>query len=144
MRKVLMPLVCLAALVFFVRAEQTPATMPASAPSSMPMNMEKHTLVMLVLADNPPTLDKQASAELQARHLAHIQKMGATGKVLVAGPFANRDDEKLRGLLVFSCSIDEARAMANQDPAVQTGRLKVVCMSWMTEKGYLAFPKSGQ
>jgi uncharacterized protein YciI len=102
--------------------------------------MTSHTLVLLVLADNPPKLDAAASAELQKQHLAHIQFMGNSGKVLVAGPFANRDDDTLRGALIFACDIDEARAMASADPAVKAGRLKVVCMKWWTDQDALAFP----
>jgi uncharacterized protein YciI len=102
--------------------------------------MTSHTLVLLVLTDNPPKLDAAASAELQKQHLAHIQFMASTGKVLVAGPFANRDDDSLRGMLIFSCDIDVARAMASADPAVKAGRLKVVCMKWWTDQDALAFP----
>lgn len=122
-------------------AQPGPSTQPAAPQPAAPMpNMTSHTLVLLVLADNPPKLDAAASAELQKQHLAHIQFMASTGKVLVAGPFANRDDDNLRGMLIFSCDIDEARAMASDDPAVKAGRLKVVCMKWWTDQDALAFP----
>lgn len=93
-----------------------------------------------MMSDNPPKLDEAAAADLQRRHLAHIATMAASGKVLVAGPFSQRDDERLRGALVFNCSIDEARALASEDPAVQAGRLKVVCMTWNTSKSAMVFP----
>jgi uncharacterized protein len=146
MRKFMLLVPCLVMLVVLVRAEQPTAatSQPASAPTSLPGSMEKHTLVLLVLSDNPPKLDKDAAAALQKKHLAHIEAMSRTGKVLVAGPFADRDDERLRGQLIFNCGIDEARAMASEDPAVVAGRLKVVCMSWVTEKGSLAFPRSSR
>ncbi len=92
-----------------------------------------------MLADHPPQMDEKAAADLQARHLAHIAEMTRSGKVLVAGPFGSRDDERLRGAIVFSCAIDEARQLASEDPAVKTGRLKVVCMTWNTQKGAMSF-----
>ena len=66
--------------------------------------------------------------------------MASSGKVLVAGPFGARDDERLRGALVFNCPIEEARALANEDPAVKAGRLKVVCMTWNTSRAAMIFP----
>ena len=123
-------------------ADDSPTTRPTTGPIDRPTTgpaMESHTLVLLILSDSPPTLDAEASAALQSQHMAHIKSMGETGKVLVAGPFAQRDDQALRGMLIFSCPIEEARAMANKDPAVKAGRLKVVCMTWMTEKGAMTF-----
>ena len=117
------------------------ATTQPAAPMA---NMTSHTMVLLVLAENPPKLEPAAAAELQKQHMAHIQFMGNTGKVLAAGPFGNRDDETIRGMLIFSCDIDEARAMANEDPAVKAGRLKVVCMKWWTDKDAVAFPWAQQ
>ena len=37
-------------------------------------------------------------------------------------------------------SVAEARALAEADPAVKAGRLRVEMMTWYTEKGALAFP----
>lgn len=115
------------------RAKDDSATQPAP-------EMVGRTFVLLTLTDHPPQLDEAAAADLQRRHLAHIASMSASGKVLVAGPFSNRDEEGLRGALVFNCPIEEARAMASQDPAVKAGRLKVVCMTWNTSKAAMLFP----
>ena len=37
-------------------------------------------------------------------------------------------------------SLEEARRLAADDPAVKAGRLEPVVMTWYTEKGALAFP----
>ncbi len=121
-----------------LQAEDRPAA--ATTPTTIPIDMVARTFVVLTLTDHPPKLDEKAAAELQVKHLAHIAEMSRSGKVLVAGPFGQRDDESLRGALVFSCSIDEARALANDDPAVKAGRLKVVCMTWNTSKAAMVFP----
>jgi hypothetical protein len=39
-------------------------------------------------------------------------------------------------------SIDEARKLAEDDPAVKAGRLRVEVMTWYVQKGYMAFPKA--
>ena len=37
-------------------------------------------------------------------------------------------------------SVAEARRLAEADPAVQSGRVRVEVMTWMTVQGALAFP----
>jgi uncharacterized protein YciI len=137
--RVLAAVACAFAVVtstMLVRAEgpSAPTTAPATAPT-----MEQHTLVLLVLRDDAPKLSPDDAAALQKRHLGHIASMSKTGKVLAAGPFSNRDDEKYRGILIFATGIDEARKMCEQDPAVLAGRLKVVCQTWNVPAGTIAF-----
>jgi uncharacterized protein YciI len=74
-----------------------------------------------------------AHQKLQSEHLAHIGKMADTGKLLVAGPFT--DDGDLRGMLIFRVeSPEEARALAEQDPAVKAGRLILEWHPWFAAK----------
>ncbi len=76
------------------------------------------------------------TAEIQEGHMAHIQKTHAEGKLVVAGPIA--DDSDLRGILVYKVpALDEARALAEADPAVKAGRLVVELHPWMVQKGVL-------
>jgi uncharacterized protein YciI len=76
------------------------------------------------------------SAEIQKGHMAHMQKTHAEGKLVVAGPIA--DDGDLRGILVYKVpTLDEARALAEADPAVKSGRLSVELHPWMVQKGVL-------
>jgi len=75
-----------------------------------------------------------AAEEIQEAHMAHIRGMGATGKLVGAGPFG--DDGRLRGIFIFKTgSLDEARAMAEADPAVKAGRLVVDLHPWLAPKG---------
>src|SRR5262249_29912840 len=72
-------------------------------------------------------------AKLQEGHMANIRKMAETGKLLVAGPFT--DDGDLRGLFVFRTgTLEEAKAMAEQDPAVKAGRLRLEWHPWFAAK----------
>ena len=72
--------------------------------------------------------------KIQEGHLAAIRKMAASGKLVVAGPF--EDDGDLRGMFIFKVgSVEEARAMAAADPAIQSGRLVLELHPWFAAKG---------
>ncbi|MFL5313266.1 MAG: YciI family protein [Myxococcales bacterium] len=63
-----------------------------------------------------------------------------TGKLVVAGPLGDQDDKTARGIGLWRASLDEARRLSSDDPAVKAGVFKVEAMTWSTEKGALAFP----
>jgi len=64
------------------------------------------------------------TARIQEEHLANIQRLAKGGKLVLAGPFT--DDGELRGMFVLQgVSLDEARALAANDPAVKAGRLRI-------------------
>ena len=66
-------------------------------------------------------------------HIAVIKKMEQTGKLLAAGPFGDPTD--LRGLLLFrDCTIEEARAMAGEDPVVKSGQIEMEYHTWMAQQ----------
>ena len=116
-----------------------PTTRPTAAP---PAQFDRYHLVMLVRGDNPPVLNNIESQQLQAEHLGHLKKMADEGHMLVAGPFAQQFDDRLRGMCLYNPSLsrEEVRELAEADPAVEAGRLKVEVMDWYTAKGALAFP----
>ena len=67
--------------------------------------------------------------------------MAKAGKRLVAGPLDDQPDPRMRGNESFRVgSLEEAKRLAADDPAVKAGRLEPVVMTWFTEKGALAFP----
>ena len=71
---------------------------------------------------------------IQKGHMAHIREMGASGKLILAGPFM--DDGNLRGMFVFRvANMEEAKALAEADPAVKAGRLVVEMHPWFSAKG---------
>jgi uncharacterized protein YciI len=76
----------------------------------------------------------EETAKIQEAHLANIGRLAKEGKLILAGPFSGGDD--LRGLFLFDVTtIEEARALAETDPAVQAGRLRVDLIQWYGPKG---------
>jgi uncharacterized protein len=74
--------------------------------------------------------------KLQAAHMAHINSMASSGELVIAGPFENGGD--YAGVFVFKGnSIDEAKALAEADPTVKTGRLVIEIHPWMVPEGSL-------
>jgi uncharacterized protein YciI len=75
-----------------------------------------------------PTVTPETQ-RIQEGHMANIRKMADTGKLIVAGPFNDNGD--LRGVFIFqNTSMEEAKAMVDQDPAVKAGRLVVELHPW--------------
>ena len=104
-----------------------------------PPNMERYSLVILKRPASGGA--KVADPEgLQRQHLGHLQAMARAGKLVVAGPFDDQTDPRMRGLCIYRTSLDEARQLANEDPAVKAGRLEVEVLSWWVEKGAITFP----
>ncbi len=76
-----------------------------------------------------PNLDTDGGRRMMEGHIAVIEKMFASGKLLAAGPFT--DPTELRGLLLFrDCTIEQARAMAEEDPVVKGGQIRIEYHTW--------------
>ncbi|MEU8005221.1 YciI family protein [Catellatospora sp. NPDC049111] len=105
------------------------------------MELESFELVMLRRPANPPEYDDAESARIQAEHLAYLSGLRASGHVVTNGPVIEPADESLRGLVFFRTgSLDEARRLAEQDPAVRAGRLVADVMTWWCPPGTMAAP----
>jgi|SRR5271165_1777036 len=104
-----------------------------------PSEFDTYQLVLLVSAPDAPVLDTEASAALGRQHQGHFAKMRAAGYLLVAGPID--DDDEIAGICLYRAgSVQQARKLAEDDPAVRSGRFVVRVMTWHTEKGALSWP----
>ena len=73
---------------------------------------------------------------IQKAHLANISRLAEMKKLVVAGPFG--DNGTLRGIFVFRVnSLEEARELAETDPAVKAGRLALKIHPWVVPEGIL-------
>ncbi len=105
------------------------------------MELERYTFVLLRRPPDAPDYPAERLDQIQEQHLAHLGELHARGVLLLAGPFEDQPDESLRGLCVFTTSLDETRELMANDPAVRAGRLAADVMSWWTARGSL--PASG-
>jgi uncharacterized protein YciI len=134
------PFVALLALATAVAAAVPP--LPALA-ADAPFEMESVQLVLLLRAPTWKKLPAEESAALQKQHIAHLTAMGEAGKIVVAGPFSDQADPSFRGVCIYRVgSVGEARALAEQDPIVKAGQLRVEAMTWWYGKGHMTFPKA--
>ena len=77
--------------------------------------------------------------KLQAAHMANIQRMGAEGKLVIAGPFG--DNATCAASTSRVPSANEAKALVESDPAVQAGRLRFELHSWYAAKNITVTPR---
>ncbi len=95
--------------------------------------MQQYYMVFLKNGENR-TQDSTETAKLQQQHLAHLERMAVEGYASLIGPFGDEGD--IRGIAVYNTKTQkEADSLANLDPMVKAGRLKIVVHPWWTEKG---------
>jgi len=116
---------------------------PAPEPAKAKYEFDTFQLILLVRA---PTWKKLPDAEaeaLQAKHIAHLTKMGEAGKAVACGPFGDQKDITFRGACIYRvASVEEARALAEQDPTVKAGQLRIEAVTWYVGQGLMAFPRA--
>jgi uncharacterized protein len=94
------------------------------------VDLDSVTLVLLRWGDRAREYSEQELDGLQEQHLAHLDRMRAEGHLLAAGPFEDQPDVTWRGLCIYATGVDQARALAEQDPSVQAGRLRIDAWQW--------------
>lgn len=100
------------------------------------MDLEEFELVLLRRPAAPRDYDEGTLERIQREHLDYLASLRAAGQVVVNGPVLDQPDESLRGLTFFRVgSLDEARRLAEADPAVRAGRLEVEVMHWWCPPG---------
>ena len=105
-------------------------------PPEQPLKMSTYYFAFLRRGPKWTPEKTPETEKLQADHMANIVAMAGTGKLVIAGPFENAGN--YAGVFVFKVgSLDEAKALAEGDPAVKAGRLTVDVHPWMVPKGSL-------
>lgn len=144
MKTLLVIALCLFTQIMFSQAKPKPKTSVKAKAAVKPEQskdkrideqgeMKTYFMVFLVKGDKRDQ-DSATAAEIQKQHLAHLDKLWNDGKLDIAGPFL--DDNDTRGICIYNVkTIEEAKTLAESDPAVKSGRLKVVVRPWMSMKG---------
>jgi uncharacterized protein YciI len=102
------------------------------------MQFDQHTVVLLVTNPDAPQLDEERAAALQDAHLAFLADLHDAGHLLAVGPLADPAGE-LRGLSLMNVGADEARALAERDPAVEAGVYLLRIIPWSVPAGAMHF-----
>ncbi|GAC1433458.1 MAG: hypothetical protein NVSMB62_29730 [Acidobacteriaceae bacterium] len=103
-------------------------------PAEPKYEMAQYVVGFLRKGPNWSAQETAESRQIQDGHMANIRKMAATGKLIVAGPFSDHGD--MRGMFIFAVStVEEARSLAEADPAVKAGRLVLELHPWFAAKG---------
>jgi uncharacterized protein len=106
-----------------------------------PAEFDAYELVLLRRPEDRAEIDDMTAERLQGQHLGHFAAMKRAGHLKVAGPLDDQPDDSWRGICLYQVgSLEEARRLAELDPAVRAGRFTVDVMSWYTAKGALLFP----
>ena len=95
--------------------------------------MQKYFVVFLKAGPVRSQTEAEAAA-LQKGHLAHLSRMYQEGYTSLTGPFGN--DGEIRGIVVYNtATLEQAKELAERDPAVKAGRLTVEVHPWWVAKG---------
>lgn len=104
--------------------------------TATPETMTTAYLAFLTRGDKWTAEKTPQTEAIQKAHMDNINRLAETKKLVVAGPFG--DNGTLRGIFVFKVgSLEEAKALAETDPAVQAGRLALDIHPWQVPEGIL-------
>lgn len=108
------------------------------------MEFDSYYIVFLLSGPNRSGIDQSELDNLQQKHLDHLSRLHQDGYALVAGPFGEQTNETFRGLVFFrgDLSREKVLELAQKDPAVKAGRLRVEAVRWYCEKNYVVFPNT--
>lgn len=111
------------------KEEETPPEEPAAEPA---VEMIDYHLGIIKKGPAWTAEETPEVAALQEQHLAHIEHLADSGVLALAGPFGGEfQDENTRSLFIYRVDSREAAwQLAQSDPAVQAGRLKVDIFQW--------------
>lgn len=105
----------------------------------VPEKFDEHTIVFLVRPHDAPSFSEDELDRLQTEHLTYLRDLVRRGALVVNGPLIEQTDERLRGISIYGVPLDEALGLANADPMVRAGRLKIDGARWLTASGDATF-----
>lgn len=96
--------------------------------------MQQYFMAFLKRGDNREQSEAEA-AVIQQQHMEHLGRMYELGYADISGPFG--DDGDIRGITIYNVpTLRMADSLANLDPAVKAGRLKIEIHPWWAAKGF--------
>lgn len=96
--------------------------------------MKRYYIGFLKRVEDKPLMDSTKVAQIQQAHLDYMSQNSKDGVLLMAGPFG--DDGEIRGIVIYDVpSLEEAKNIIENDPAVKAGRLSIEVHPWWAAKG---------
>jgi uncharacterized protein YciI len=93
------------------------------------LGMKMYVLVILKTGTNKVT-DKAKRDSLFAGHFANINRLVATGKMVVAGPL-EKNDKTYRGIFILDVTtFDEAQKLLEADPTIKEKIFDLEMFQW--------------
>ena len=103
-------------------------------------NMGMKNYVLVILKTGPKTLPEgKERSEIFKGHFANINRLADEGKLVVAGPFGDKNDWRV--MFIFNVeSVEDAQKLTATDPVVKSGLMvpefhKLYCSAALMEVG---------
>ncbi len=105
------------------------------------MGMRNYVLAILKTGPNDATVKGDARTAAFKGHFDNMGRLAADGKLAVAGPFG-QNDKAFRGLFILAVpTVEEAKKLAETDPAVKAGIFVVEYVPWFGSASLMATPE---
>lgn len=102
--------------------------------------MRQYVLVVLRTGPYTPASEAERAALFEG-HFANIRRRADEGRLLVAGPIGENDNQ-YRGIFIFDvASVDEARALVATDPTVASGVFVAEFYPWYGSAALMQAPE---
>lgn len=130
MKKLILSLVTLFAMISLSQAQNDAYDQELAAEvGADKYGMKKYVIAFLYRGDRVSEYTEQQRSDIQAGHMANINRMSEEGQLVMAGPFFGNED--LRGLYIFAVeTLEEAEQLTSTDPAIKAGVLKMELKEW--------------
>jgi uncharacterized protein YciI len=101
-----------------------PTTLPAPPGFEIPKDMTTYYVALYVRGPRFMANDSPEHQALTRRHLSYIRRMIEEKKYVIAGPLLDEGDKQ--GLAIVSAaSAEEAKRIAESDPAISAGHMAI-------------------
>jgi uncharacterized protein YciI len=124
---------------------QKPANTAFDAELAKRLGADNHGMrnyVLVILKTGPKTIPEgKERSEIFKGHFANISRLADEGKLVVAGPFDDKND--WRGMFIFNVeNVEDAQKLTATDPVIKSGLMvadyhKLYCSAALMEVGNL-------
>lgn len=111
-----------------------------AAAKSVNADGEMKTYILVILKAGPTRNQaKERVEQIQKEHMDYLTRLAEDGFLIMAGPI--KEEEDMKGtLLLNTIEIEDAKQRVEEDPAIQSGRLKAEYHLWYTKSGAITLP----